>query len=137
MVLVVVVLGRVAHRVKNTVKPTVPIPLVGRDARRGFEALRKCLLETGFNYSSEDNEGSSWFTESTHINPRISTIENWVEATQEDPMFVLEVPWLKTGMSVRQMVDRMFAIRGLHRNNGFSASDVARIVFNYRPPQPR
>jgi len=105
--------------------------------RAGFRALMHCLLETGFNYSSEDHEGSSWFTESTRCDPRVSTVENWIQATEENPLFVLDVNWLKTGMSAREVIDRMFGYRGLGGNGAISAADLARIIFNYRPSKPK
>jgi hypothetical protein len=103
--------------------------------RAGFKALMHCLLETGFNYSSEDHEGSSWFTESTGCDPRVSTVESWEKATEENPLFVLDVEWLKTGLTLRQMIDRMYSYRGVG-NGGLAESDLARILFNFRPPKP-
>jgi len=105
--------------------------------RAGFRALMHCLLETGFNYSSEDHEGSSWFTESTRCDPRVSAVENWIKASEENPLFVLDVNWLKTGMSARQVMDRMFAYRGLGGNGALTAADLARIIFNYRLSKPK
>jgi len=107
--------------------------------RTGFRALLHCLLETGFNYSSEDHEGSSWFTETVgaKVDPRIAGVEAWAKASQEDPLFVLDVPWLKTGLSVRGVVDRMFQLRKVQQRRVLSAADVARIVFNHRLPRTR
>ncbi|OHB79508.1 MAG: hypothetical protein A2W31_08490 [Planctomycetes bacterium RBG_16_64_10] len=105
--------------------------------RAGLRALLHCLLETGFNYSSEDHEGSSWFTESRRVDPRVATVEDWMAATEQDPLFVLSVPWLKTGMSIRQVVDRIFINHGLPRDRPVSNADLARRIFNYRPTQPK
>ncbi len=105
--------------------------------RAGLGALLQCLLETGFNYSSEEHEESSWFTESTHVDPRIASVENWVEATRDNALFVLDVPWLKTGKTVRQVVDRAFANCGLQSKLAVTAADLARPVFNYRPSVPK
>ncbi len=103
-----------------------------------FEALRHCLLETGFNYSSEHHEGTSWFTESAHVDPRVSTAEKWQEATAQDPLFVLEVPWLKTGLSLTQTVDAIFKQSGAPRPNHNSAAALARVVLNQtsKPTHP-
>ena len=62
--------------------------------RKGMEALLHCLLETGFNYSSEHHELTSWFTVSKEQDPRIATVERWEAETKKDPNFVLDVPWL-------------------------------------------
>jgi hypothetical protein len=109
----------------------------GGRMRAGLGALLQCLLETGFNYSSEEHEESSWFTESTHVDPRIASVENWVEATRDNALFVLDVPWLKTGKTVRQVVDRAFANCGLRSKSAVTAADLARPVFNYRPSVPK
>jgi hypothetical protein len=95
-----------------------------------FHALRHCLLETGFNYSSEHHEGASWFSESNRIDPRISTVETWEQASREDPLFVLEVPWLKTGLSLGQTVDALFRLFGVGRQTYDNAAALARVVLN-------
>jgi hypothetical protein len=97
-----------------------------------FAALRHCLLETGFNYSSEHHEGASWFGAARGVDPRISTVENWQAATEQDPLFALEVPWLPTGLTVRQMAERIFQNLGAHRNGFASATALARVVFHHR-----
>jgi hypothetical protein len=100
--------------------------------RVGLKALLHCLLDAGFNYSSDDHEFSSWFTESTRVDPRVKTVEDWEQASK-DPLFVLDVPWLKTGKSVRQVADRIFANRGLPEKPIVSSTDLARIIFNHSP----
>jgi len=99
----------------------------------GFTALKHCLLETGFNYSSENHEASSWYTESRGVDPRLNTVEAWETASAEDPTFVLDVPWLKTGHTVRRVAERIFAN---YRNNNrrlCSAGTLARLIFNHEP----
>jgi hypothetical protein len=100
--------------------------------RVAFRALMHCLLETGFNYSSEHHEQSSWFSQSTRVDPRVSTVENWEAATAEGPLFVLDVPWLKTGLSVRQVAERTFKNQKAPRTAAASAGDLARPVFNQK-----
>ena len=97
--------------------------------RAAFRGLMHCLLETGFNYSSERHEGASWFGESTRVDRRVSTVENWEAATAKEPLFVLDVPWLKTGLSLRQVVERVFKNHRAPRAAATSA-DLARLVFN-------
>jgi hypothetical protein len=98
--------------------------------RLSFKALMTCLLQTGFNYSSEFHEHSSWFTESAKVDKRISTIENWEEATTSSPFFAVDVPWLQTGRSIRQVAERIF--KNLNARNGTitTDSDLARLIFN-------
>ena len=102
-----------------------------RRMRAAFKALMHCLLETGFNRSSEENEGSSWFTESRVVDDRVSTIEKWDAASRDDPMFVLEVPWLDTGLSVREVADRIAGNLRAGRAVPRSAADIARQLFNH------
>ncbi len=98
--------------------------------RNGFKSLSHCLLETGFNLSSEHHEYSSWFTESSKVDPRISEIENWEKATDDDPTFVLELPWIKTGMSVKQVVERIFKNHQTGSSRVNSMHDLFRLIFN-------
>lgn len=96
----------------------------------GFEALRHCLLETAFNYSSDHHEAASWFSESCNVDRRLNTVEAWQEASAKDPLFVLEVPWLQTGHTLRQVVDRIFRNLGSDKSRITSATGLARIIFN-------
>lgn len=80
-----------------------------RSLHAGLRALLRHLLESGFNRSSEHHELSSWFAESVkaRIDPRIASVEDWERATAADPLFVLDVPWLRTGHSLAQVIGRV------------------------------
>jgi hypothetical protein len=104
--------------------------------RGALKSLLRCLLESGFNYSSEHHEGASWFTESRHVDDRISTIEKWEAASKADPLFVLDVPWLKTGLTVSRVVERIFKNLNATRPKLKTAGDVARLIHNQKPPAP-
>jgi len=108
-------------------------PSPGRRLRAGFRALMHCLLEAGFNYSSENHEGASWFGESCRVDPRVATIDSWQEATTKDPLVTLEVPWLKTDHSLAQIVERIFRNLGALQAAPVSSAALARHVFNYQP----
>jgi hypothetical protein len=95
-----------------------------------FEAVRYCLLETAFNLSSEHHEGNSWYGASKKIDKRIATIEAWEEATKDDPLFVLEVPWIKTGYTVAQVAERIFKRLTAADTSVKSSNDLARIINN-------
>lgn len=95
----------------------------------GLKELLRCLFETGFNLSSEDHEGSSWFTESAKIDKRIETIEKWEKASARDPLFVLDVPWIPVNNSVSEMAARMLKINGDTTKEVTQAS-LERMVFN-------
>jgi hypothetical protein len=105
-----------------------------RRMRISLRALLHTLLEAGYNRSSEHHEESSWFTESAAADPRISTIENWEKATAEDPLFVLDVPWLKTGRTLEQIIERIFSNLGAMRPQFSSATDIKRLLFNHGIP---
>ena len=105
-----------------------------------LKALLHHLLETGFNYSSEEHELSSWYSESVaaDIDPRIASVEAWESASAEDPLFALEVPWLSTGRTLRQVVERAARAGGGRRSLASTARDVARLVLNgARKPRQR
>lgn len=106
-----------------------------RDAKKrlraGLKALLHCLFETGFNYSSENHEFSSWFTESTRVDRRISTIERWEEATQADPLFILDLPFLRTEMTVAQVAERIFQNHHARRSAVATSQDLARLIINH------
>ena len=109
--------------------------------RAGLSALLRHLLESGFNRSSEHHELNSWYSESVSagIDPRIASVEDWEKATAEDPLFVLEVPWLTTGVSLREVTRRIVGTCGSARTLPANASDVARVIHNHkkRPKRSR
>lgn len=100
----------------------------GERLAAGFEAVRYCLLETSFNLSSEHHEGNSWYGASKEIDKRIQTVEAWEASTVKDPLFVLDVPWIKTKHSVKQIVERIFKRTGATDATVRSAGDLARII---------
>ena len=93
-----------------------------------FEAVRHCLLETGFNRSSENHEGNSWFRASAHIDKRIGTVERWEEETKKDPLFVLDVPWIKSHHSVKDLAERTFKRFHAADQSVKTASDLYRYI---------
>jgi hypothetical protein len=111
--------------------PAMHDPDLNKRLTASFEALRRCLFETGFNYSSENHEASSWFTESRQVDPRVATVEAWEAASAKDPLFVLDVPWLKTGYALRQVLDRIFRNQNARKNHGHNAAALARLIFNH------
>ncbi|MHC4415950.1 MAG: hypothetical protein ACYS0G_11760 [Planctomycetota bacterium] len=106
-------------------------PNLGRRMYRGFEELMRNLMATGFNYSSDDHEYASGFQESRRVDRRVSSIKAWEKATKKDPNFPLTVPWLPTGYTVREIVERMFKHHGAANRGARRANDIARIVFNH------
>jgi len=107
--------------------------------RAGLEALLRHLLESGFNRSSEHHELNSWFSETVAagVDPRIASVRDWERATAEDPLFVLEVPWLRTGLSLGKVADRIAQAHGRAGPRITCADDVARLVVNAKPRRER
>ena len=107
--------------------------------RIGLRALLHHLLESGFNRSSEHHELNSWFSESVAagIDPRIASVDNWERATALDPLFVLEVPWLRTGLSLGKAAERIVQARGHAGPRVTCADDVARVILNAKPKRRR
>jgi hypothetical protein len=100
--------------------------------REGLGALLRHLFESGFNRSSEHHEGESGFSASVKakIDPRIASVEAWEEATREDPLFAIEVPWLPVGKTLREITARG-GKPGRGRGKSFgTAADLVRLIFN-------
>ncbi|MEM1294308.1 MAG: hypothetical protein AAGH89_03015 [Verrucomicrobiota bacterium] len=100
--------------------------------RRGFIALMRCLMEAGFNYSSEEHEASSWFTESSTVSPDIADIDKWQEATKIDPLFVLDLDWLPTNHSVEEVIQRIFKQQNAKSPKFNNAKAIERLVFSHK-----
>jgi hypothetical protein len=107
--------------------------------RVGLQTLLHHLLESGFNRSSEHHELNSWFSESVAagIDPRIASVDRWEQATALDPLFVLEVPWLRTGLSLGKVAERIVHARGRAGPRFTCADDVARVILNAKPKRRR
>jgi len=100
--------------------------------RAGLTALLRHLLESGFNRSSEVHEGASGFgtTVAAEVDPRVATVEAWQQATEDDPLFVLEVPWLPTGKTLAEIAARVGKPGRSRGRSVDTAADLARLVFN-------
>lgn len=103
-----------------------------RRIRTSLHALLHCLWETGFNRSSERHEGTSWYEVSRGVDERIATVENWQRATDENELVGLDIPWLPTHLTLRQVADRIFDNQKAPRRRLETSGDVARLVFNQK-----
>lgn len=119
-----------AQHLRQTPAMMDPDPNVS--LRAGFLALMRCMLETGFNLSSERHKSSSWYTESCRVDKRLNPVERWQAASDQDPLFVLDVPWLQTGLSVRDVANRICRNASCQAHRYDSAEAIARLVF--QPP---
>ena len=101
-----------------------------RRMRASLKELLACMFESGFNLSSEHNEGASWFGKSRGVDRRIQDVEHWESATNEDPRFVMDVPWLEVGMTVAEVAERIVTNLTAGSGDVGTAEDIARFVFN-------
>ncbi len=114
-------------------------PTLEASRHDGLTALLRHLFESGFNRSSEHHEGASGFSASVAagIDSRVASVEAWEAATSDDPLFALEVPWLPTGKTVREVAKR---VGGLGTGRGRTldtAADIVRVIFSASPTRRR
>ena len=100
-----------------------------------YAALRatlKCLFEVDFDRKLKNGEQDNWFELTTKKVKEVSTIAKWAAASKEDNLFGIEVEWVPTNLSVRQIAERMFFHSGVGLTKIETAEDVAREVFKYK-----
>jgi hypothetical protein len=102
--------------------------------RKSLHALLRCLWETGFNRSSERHEGTSWYEVSRKVDERIATVENWQAATEANGLVGLDIPWLPTHLTLRQVAARIFDNQHAPARRIETSRDLARLVFNAKRP---
>lgn len=98
--------------------------------RNGLKVLLHCHFETGFNRSSERNEGSSWFKETSAVRAEIATVEKWEAASKKDPLFGLKVDWLPTDKTVMEIATRHNGHYLCKANGGVTQESLERILFS-------
>ena len=89
------------------------------------ETLLDFFWETGFNLDIESNG----FERARNLDPRISSLEAWEEASKVDPLFPLRIRWETAGCTPRQVVDRLIDVRHTDFKPLRSASDLADLVY--------
>jgi len=102
---------------------------------RTLKLTRWCLLESGFNYSSEHHEGNSHYSDyinSSVVDARIKDVAKWEAASKKDPLFVLDIDWKPTGHTVAQLIDRTFGLLGAVNGHELNQAYLERLVFNHR-----
>ncbi|MHC4220288.1 MAG: hypothetical protein ACYSU7_17725 [Planctomycetota bacterium] len=111
--------------------------------RKSLLALKRTMLEAGFNYSSEHHELTSYWSLSSRRIPEVADLDRWEELSRRDPLFVLNVSWLRARLgrktlTVTRLVDRIRTLAGADEKPIASAEDLARLIFNHsKTPQPR
>jgi hypothetical protein len=93
-----------------------------------LEVFINFFWETGFNLDIESNG----FERARTLDPRISSLEAWEEATRADPLFPLRIRWEPAGCTPRQVLDRLMDVRHTDVKPLRSASDVADLMYRLR-----
>lgn len=66
-------------------------------------------LWSAFNRSSEVHEGNSYWGKMRHLDRRLQSVATWQGQSEQDPLFVLSVPWQPAKVTVRQIMDAQLA----------------------------
>jgi hypothetical protein len=89
------------------------------------ETLLNFFWETGFNLDIE----RSGFERARTLDPRISSLEAWEEASKADPLFPLRIRWEPAGCTPRQVMDQLIDVRHAEGKPLRSASDLADLLY--------
>ncbi len=74
-----------------------------------LESLLDHTWNGGFNLSSENHEGASYYGLSKGIHPDIHPVEKWGKASEKDEAFALSVPWKPAKHTVGELIECLFA----------------------------
>jgi hypothetical protein len=73
-----------------------------------LQALLEHVWNGGFNLSSENHEGASWFGASKGVHRDLHPVERWEAASRANDAFALSVPWKPVPLSVEEIVECLF-----------------------------
>lgn len=96
---------------------------------------RWCLLESGFNYSSEHHEGNSHYSDYirwSNADARITDVSAWEKESQKNPLFVLDLEWKPTGLTMDGLLERTFKLLGATNGHVLNQAYLERLVFNQK-----
>ncbi len=85
-----------------------------------LQSLLEHVWNGGFNLSSEDHEGESWYGASKGIHAQLHPVENWEKATASHDAFALGVPWKPAPMKVGKLME---TILENHLGGGYPLAD--------------
>jgi hypothetical protein len=72
-----------------------------------LSALLEHTWNGGFNLSSEQHEGASWYGKSQDVHADLHPVERWESATTRNEAFALTVPWKPVEMNVGQLMSQI------------------------------
>ncbi len=73
-----------------------------------LQALLEHTWNGGFNLSSENHEGASWYGLSKGVHKDLHPVERWEKASAACDAFALGVPWLPAPLSVEEIMEALF-----------------------------
>lgn len=94
---------------------------------------RWCLLESGFNYSSEHHEGNSHYSDYIKwdkADARIVDVSAWEKESKKNPTFILDLDWKPTEFTMTGLLDRTFKLLGADNGHVLDQAALERMVFN-------
>jgi hypothetical protein len=81
---------------------------VGADWTEQLQALLEHTWNGGFNLSSENHEGASWYGESKGVHKDLHPVEKWEKASAANDAFALGVEWRPVPLSVEEIMESLF-----------------------------
>jgi hypothetical protein len=94
-----------------------------------LQALLEHTWNGGFNLSSEDHEGASWYGASKGVHPDLHPIEKWEAASAANDAFALGVTWKPVPLDVGEVIGCIF-----DENQQTAAVLGARTARRKKPP---
>ena len=92
-----------------------------------IDAIIDHVFSAAFNRSSEVHEGNSYWGAMKSLDPRLESIEAWEQASKENPLFVLDVPWkaadTTVGAELQSMLDQVLSLPSLE-----TATELAGLI---------
>jgi hypothetical protein len=73
-----------------------------------LQTLLEHTWNGGFNLSSEEHEGASWYGASKGVHPNLHPVEKWEKASLANDAFGLSVPWMPVPLTIDQLIDSIF-----------------------------
>lgn len=73
-----------------------------------LESLLEHTWNGGFNLSSEDHEGESWYGASKGVHKDLHPIAKWEKASAANDAFALGVKWKEAALSVEEIAEALF-----------------------------
>ncbi len=75
--------------------------------REKVEAIRRHFWGAAFNRSASLNPETSYWWCMKKLDPRISSLQEWEAATQRQPLFPLQIPWMALDQTLGESMERM------------------------------